>query len=703
MNTLPDTAERPVVLVVDDEPEILVALTDLLDQTYHVLAASSGEEGLALLRQHPDVAVIISDQRMPGMTGDVFFAHARELSGAGAILLTGYADISAVEAALNRGQISFFAYKPWDDETLLSMVGQAADRYRLENELARERLLLRGLLENLPFGLAFKDQNGSFIRLNQQMAREFNRNVVDCLGYQEEDLVEGARLESLRQAQGDLAASGRDQQVLQLPGPDGQTRWHDLTRVRLDSLRNEPLRAHRLSAYSILIDRDVTELLSLEQRLQQAQKMQAIGTLAGGIAHDFNNLLTAILGSLELVQDLDPPREAAASRLYQNAMQAARRGAVLTRRLLDFSRPRNLVCQQVDVAETLENLRDFLMRGKVPEDILAELDTDRFKPGSGWERVSFELPDIVLPPVWTDATQLQLAVLNQCLNALEAQPQGNSSCVVSVRLADKLLGRHLGGEHASAWVVVQIRDHGTGMTEEQRARIFEPFFTTRDVGQGNGLGLSMTYSFISHCGGEVRVEGIPGGGTAVELWFPTMAREKVQAEPAQTRAPVRKVLSVQDESAGEAMPEVAATSFGDSAVRAFTLSTPVAQTMARVLPDAAEGHTILVVDDEPGVRAVTAGFLRRAGYAVLESSSGLDALEAVQQYADIALVVMDVKMPGMNGGEAARHIHARRPELPVLFVTGYADFGLLPEGVAVLHKPYTRDALLGDVRAMLAA
>jgi CheY-like chemotaxis protein len=213
----------------------------------------------------------------------------------------------------------------------------------------------------------------------------------------------------------------------------------------------------------------------------------------------------------------------------------------------------------------------------------------------------------------------------------------------------------------------------------------------------------MTYSFISHCGGEVRVEGIPGGGTAVELWFPTMAREKVQAEPAQTRAPVRKVLSVQDESAGEAMPEVAATSFGDSAVRAFTLSTPVAQTMARVLPDAAEGHTILVVDDEPGVRAVTAGFLRRAGYAVLESSSGLDALEAVQQYADIALVVMDVKMPGMNGGEAARHIHARRPELPVLFVTGYADFGLLPEGVAVLHKPYTRDALLGDVRAMLAA
>lgn len=703
MNTLPDTAERPVVLVVDDEPEILVALTDLLDQAYHVLAASSGEEGLALLRQNPDIAVIISDQRMPGMTGDVFFAHARELSGAGAILLTGYADISAVEAALNRGQISFFAYKPWDDETLLSMVGQAADRYRLENELARERLLLRGLLENLPFGLGFKDQNGSFIRLNQQMAREFNRSVTDCLGQQEDDLVDGTRLESLRQAQSDLVASGRDQQVLQLPGPDGQSRWHDLTRVRLDTLRNEPVRAHTLSAYSILIDRDVTELLSLEQRLQQAQKMQAIGTLAGGIAHDFNNLLTAILGSLELVQDLDPPKEAAASRLYQNAMQAARRGAVLTRRLLDFSRPRHLVCQQVDVAEMLEHLRDFLMRGKVPDDIRGELDAERFKPGSGWERVSFELPDIALPPVWTDATQLQLAVLNQCLNALEAQPQGDSACVVSVRLADKLLGRHLGGEHASAWVVVQIRDHGAGMTEEQRARIFEPFFTTKDVGQGNGLGLSMTYSFISHCGGEVRVEGIPGGGTAVELWFPAMARGKGLEQPAQPPLPARKVLSVQDDPASADWEQDTAKESGEGSMPTRALSTPVTQDMARVLPAAAEGRIILVVDDEPGVRAVTAGFLRRAGYAVLESSSGMDALEAVQQHADIALVVMDVKMPGMNGGEAARHIHTRRPELPVLFVTGYADFGLLPEGVAVLHKPYTRDALLGDVRAMLAA
>ena len=134
-----------------------------------------------------------------------------------------------------------------------------------------------------------------------------------------------------------------------------------------------------LSDYSILIDRDVSELLSLEQRLRQAQKMQAIGTLAGGIAHDFNNLLTAIQGSLELVQDLEPPRDASVARLYENAMEAARRGAVLTRKLLDFSRPRHLVCQRVDMHDVLENLQNFMKQGKVPEEIRGALDTTRLE------------------------------------------------------------------------------------------------------------------------------------------------------------------------------------------------------------------------------------------------------------------------------------------------------------------------------------
>lgn len=390
-----------------------------------------------------------------------------------------------------------------------------------------------------------------------------------------------------------------------------------------------------------------------------------MGTLAGGIAHDFNNLLTAILGSLELVMDLEPPKDPGVSRLFHNALEAARRGGALTQKLLDFSRPRHLVCQQVDLRSLMASLQSFMSQGKVPDEIQAVLGAAAATPSSRISTVQFDIPQTPLPVVWTDATQLELAVFNLCVNALDAQPEGGAT-TVSVRQAVRPLGLTGSASHGDSWVVVQVMDRGVGMTQEIQARIFDPFFTTKGIGQGTGLGLSMIYGFISHCGGEVRVESVPGGGTSIELWLPAMVENHVKAP---SIAPIK---------AAPAVPQ---------------------QTLSSVQ----HGETILVVDDEPGVRAVTAGFLRRAGYDVLESASGMEALSVIADKPDIALVVMDVMMPGMNGDEVARRLHTVRPELPVLFVTGYADFSLLPEGVSVLHKPYTRDALLGDVRAMLVA
>ena len=656
------------ILIVDDESEILVALTDLFEEKYNVLTAASGEEGLSILSQRSDIAVIISDQRMPGMTGDGFLTQARRLSSAGAILLTGYADIQAVESALNKGQISFFVYKPWDPETLLSMVAQAVERYRLEKALRREQALLRILLDNLPFGLAFKDEQDRFVRMNEQMASQLGCSLTDVLGRREEDIVSPERLVSLREAQSVLAAGGRDQQVIRLNDADGKTRWHDLTRILIGQKSREtfPGAGPELDEYSVFIDRDVTDLLSLDQRLQQAQKMQAIGTLAGGVAHDFNNLLTAIMGSLELVQELDPPKVPAVTKLYDNAIQAARRGGVLTQKLLDFSRPRHFLCCKVDIVSVLREMQDFVEGSALPYDLRNMLGSESLQAAERLKSVQFNLPSEPLPPVWTDILQLQLAVFNLCMNAHDAQP-GDERITVSVYTSARLLGRVSAQPSEKAWVVVQVVDRGVGMTEETQARIFDPFFTTKDTGHGKGMSLSVIYGFINYCSGEIRVDSVPGGGTSIELWLPVMTQDLKQFEAAP--APV--------------VP--------DNRER----------TVPPVSPSEKNGQTILVVDDEESVRAVTAGFLRHVGYTVLEADNGADGLALATQHKEIALVVMDVMMPGMNGNEAAQKMTAMKPGLPVLFVTGYTDPGLLPDDARVLHKPYRRSELLAEVKAIL--
>lgn len=190
MNTDPATQPRPVVLLVDDEAEILVALTDLLEDTFTVLSTTSPSEALDILSTRNDVDVIVSDQRMPEMGGDVMLARARAHSDAQAILLTGYADIGAVAAALNQGRISFYSHKPWDPDALRAMIVQAADYHRLERELRTERMLLHGLLDNLRSGLGFKDAQGRFIRINQQAADFYGRDIAACLGHTEEALCD---------------------------------------------------------------------------------------------------------------------------------------------------------------------------------------------------------------------------------------------------------------------------------------------------------------------------------------------------------------------------------------------------------------------------------------------------------------------------------------------------------------------------------
>jgi len=486
------TGGLPVVLLLDDEPDILVALTDLLEEEFRVLSTVDAEEALGMLAAEPDVAVIVSDQRMPGMSGDQFLRRAREVSDAEALLLTGYADLTAVVSALNEGRISGYAHKPWEPAGLLAMVRQAAARAELTAALRTERLLMRALMEGGTDGLAFTDRQGRLVRSNDIMAARLHAGMPFFTPEDREVLHDGVTRSTVRREEG-----------VQPP------RW---TERVASALRDEDGRIVGLAHF----ERDVTLQREAEERLRQADRMQALGNMAGGVAHDFNNLLTAILGSLELARRA-AGGDARLSRLIETAASAAERGAALTKRLLSFSRQREPARQAVDASGVVAGMSDLLTRS-----------IDR--PGiRAVQHLASGLPLIVVDP-----DQLELALLNLCINARDAMGESGT---IHLRTELRRLRSDGGadGEQEEAafvpllppadggtFVAIQVQDQGTGIPPDIAARIFEPFFTTKEVGHGTGLGLSMVYGFVQQGGGAIRLRSAPGQGSTFELCLPVL-------------------------------------------------------------------------------------------------------------------------------------------------------------------------------------
>ncbi|WP_267427318.1 response regulator [Methylobacterium sp. GC_Met_2] len=618
------TAGVGTILAVDDEPDILIALEDLFEDSYRVLTTARPAEALEILRAEPDIAVVLSDQRMPGLTGDALLAEARTFHDAQAILLTGYADITAVIAALNRGGIVGYVTKPWDASLLRSTVRQAFERHHLGRGLATERALLRGLLDHAQDAISFKDAQRRFVRLNARKAALLGHDIAACLGRREEELA-GTRGAAVIEADAAAIRAGTVAETLVSDGPTGAEQWRYVTRVPIRDVGGS-------ISHLAVIERDVTEQRTLEARLRQSDKMQALGTLAGGIAHDFNNLLTAILGSLELAAPkvVDLPR---VQRLIENARGAAERGASLTKRLLSFSRAHDLQARAVNVNALIVGMSDLFGRS------LGGLVTVRTDLEDG------------LPAVQVDPEQLELAVLNLCINARDAMPEGGAITVATRRLditADPEIGD-------GAYLGLSVTDEGTGIPEEILRRVCEPFFTTKAVGQGTGLGLAMVFGLAQQSKGRLAIDSEVGRGTRVELALPFAAAAPRQAT----------------EVAGAA---------------------PVAGRRARVL----------IVDDDPQVRHVTASFLTGFGHSTTEAGDGDSALQHLQRdRCDI--VVADLAMPGMSGVELAAAIRDRYPGLPVLILTGHADAMQIPEDLPVLSKPFRSADLAGRVATLLDA
>ncbi len=417
------------------------------------------------------------------------------------------------------------------------------------------------------------------------------------------------------------------------------------TRVTVERRRAEQALRDLTASLESEVEARSRALIAAQEQLRQSQKMEAVGQLTGGIAHDFNNLLTGISGSLELlVTRIAQGRLQELNRYAAAAQGAAQRAAALTHRLLAFSRQQTLDPKPTNINELIAGMEEMIRRTVGPAAAIEVVGA----AGLWLARV--------------DPHQLENALLNLCLNARDAMPDGGR---ITIETANTWLDRRGGAERdlpPGQYLSLSVTDTGTGMTPEVISRAFDPFFTTKPIGRGTGLGLSMIYGFARQSGGAVRIYSELGQGTTMRLYLPRH----------------------HGEAAG-----------------------PVEQESASPPPRAEQGETVLVVDDEPTVRMLVTDVLEELGYTAIEAANGAAGLHVLRSDARVDLLISDVGLPdGMNGRQVADAARLLRPQLKVLFITGYAENavvgnGHLDPGMHVLTKPFTIETLGGRIKELM--
>jgi PAS domain S-box-containing protein len=403
------------------------------------------------------------------------------------------------------------------------------------------------------------------------------------------------------------------------------------------------------------VTRDMSELHEAQADLErskealiQAQKMEAVGQLTGGLAHDFNNLLAGITGSLELMRSrLAQGRVVEVERYISAALGAASRAASLTQRLLAFSRRQTLEPQAVDANKLVVGMEELLRRS--------------IGPGTDLETVLA----VGLWPCFCDPNQLENALLNLCINARDAMPDGGRVMIETTNTWVDETAAMPRDMPDGQYVAICVTDTGTGMAPDVLARAIDPFFTTKPVGQGTGLGLSMIYGFAKQSNGQLRLYSEIGEGTTVKIYLPRHLGQPPE---------------------GPDLVELA--------------KAPIV---------GGTGETVLVVDDEPVVRMLVADTLGELGYQAIEAGDGASALKVLESDARVDLLITDVGLPGgFNGAQLAEQGRRQRPGLKVLFITGYAEnaaisSGRLAPGMHVLSKPFAMDKLAARIRSIIAS
>jgi PAS domain S-box-containing protein len=513
-----------------------------------------------------------------------------------------------------------------------------------ENSLRESEEKYRKILENIAEGYYEVDLAGHFTFFNDSVCRILGYTRNELMGMNNRNYTDPKNSKNLYQAFNHVYRTGDPFKGFEweIIRKDGTIRSVEASVSLIRNPKGEP------TGFRGIV-RDITEqkeagreMIALQEELRQSQKMEAIGRLAGGIAHDFNNLLTVISGNCQLSL-LDLKEGDPLRRSIEEIRVASDRASSLTRQLLAFSRRQTLNFMILDLNDILRNL-DKMLHRVIGEDI---------------ELIYLLSKDI--GKIKTDPGQVEQVILNLALNARDAMPKGGKLILetANAEIDDEYVQAHIGVK-PGRYVRLSVSDTGAGIPPEVRERIFEPFFTTKENGKGIGLGLSTVYGIVKQSGGNIWVYSEPGYGTVFKVYFPR-AEEPVEVWS-------EKVKEIE-------------TLYG--------------------------GETILLVEDDEAVRKLAMQILRKQGYKVLEAKHGGDALLISKKYQDlIHLMVTDVVMPGMSGRELAENLLATRPEMKVLYISGYTDntivhLGVLEPEIHFIQKPFTMEALAKKVREVL--
>ncbi len=660
--------QRMRLLIADDNADMRSYLQRLLGSQNDVRVVSDGEAAWAALETFaPDV--LLTDVMMPKLDGFGLLKRIRQserFRHLPVIMLSARAGEEASSNARAAGADDYVV-KPFAARELAGRINAAWRMAALRQEslaaLRQSERMFRMIADQAPVMIWLAGRDGNVTYLNARWYEYTGQMPPSAEGrgwLQSIHPEDRARIEQ----EDDEVARTRCafQFEYRLRRADGTYRWMlDSGILRFDANAefagfigsvvdvNQHREAEQVLRRSnaeleALVAQRTEEFRKAEEALRQASKMDAIGQLTGGIAHDFNNLLTVVIGNVDSVQRR--AGEAGSDRLKRaadNAMAGAKRAAALTQRLLAFARRQPLDPKPTNLNRLVTSMIDLLTR------TLGERIEIKTVFGAGLWRVEI------------DPNQLESALLNLALNARDAMPDGGKLTIeTSNTYVDELYAAKTGEIAVGHYVVLAVSDTGHGMSQDVLAHVFEPFFTTKPVGQGSGLGLPQVYGFVKQSGGSIKVYSEVGSGTTVKIYLPRLSRD------------------VEEESDAVAEP----------------------------LVDGSRNELVLVVEDEAAVREYSCEMLRELGYRVLEARDGIQALQVLEREPDIDILFTDVGLPGMTGRELADKAREMRPELKVLFTTGYArdaivHHGRLDPGVQLLVKPFAYEDLARRIRGIL--